>query len=124
MVNGETPGGTTTFYNTISSPTEVAKDAIYITMTLIADTFVSYRLYMVWNRAWWILIIPTVLLLATAGTFVIAAPRSTVHDVEVTPALLQLPATAPASKLASRRAEMPSSRSNYNPGSARSLRSR
>ena len=53
----------------ISSPTEVAKNVLYITNTLIADSFVSYRLFMVWNRAWWILIVPIILLFATAGAY-------------------------------------------------------
>ncbi|KAH9900690.1 hypothetical protein C8Q73DRAFT_742550 [Cubamyces lactineus] len=66
VVWGKNPGGTDAFYGRISDPTEVAKNVLYITMTLVADSFVSYRLYVVWNRQWWILIVPTVLLLATA----------------------------------------------------------
>ena len=69
MVEADQPGGTTAFYSVISSPTEVAKNVLYITNTLIADSFVSYRLFMVWNRAWWILIVPIILLFATAGMY-------------------------------------------------------
>ena len=67
MVEGNKPNGTLNFYSVISSPTEVAKNVLYISMTLIADSFVTYRLYMVWNRTWWILVCPTILLFATAG---------------------------------------------------------
>ena len=69
MVEADQPGGTTAFYSVISSPTEVAKNVLYITNTLIADTFVSYRLFTVWNRAWWILFVPIVLLVATASAY-------------------------------------------------------
>ncbi|KAI0655778.1 hypothetical protein C8Q70DRAFT_415098 [Cubamyces menziesii] len=58
--------GAEAFYNIVSDPTEVAKDVVYITMTLVADSFVSYRLWVVWNRVWWVLIVPVLLLIATA----------------------------------------------------------
>ncbi|KAL7278438.1 hypothetical protein ACG7TL_007435 [Trametes sanguinea] len=66
VVWGQKPNGTNEFYAIISSPTEVAKNVIYISMTLVADSFVTYRLFIVWNRTWYILIIPITLLVATA----------------------------------------------------------
>ncbi|KAI0632632.1 hypothetical protein C8Q77DRAFT_1118742 [Trametes polyzona] len=66
VVWGGTPGGTNAFYGKISDPTEVAKNAVYVTMTLVGDTFVAYRLYVVWGRVWWILGVPCAMLLATA----------------------------------------------------------
>ncbi|KAI9061933.1 hypothetical protein FKP32DRAFT_1612869 [Trametes sanguinea] len=66
VVWGQKPNGTNEFYAIISSPTEVAKNVIYISMTLVADSFVTYRLFIVWNRTWWILTIPVTLLVATA----------------------------------------------------------
>ncbi|KAI0669111.1 hypothetical protein C8Q78DRAFT_1071091 [Trametes maxima] len=66
VVWGGTPNGTNSFYARISDPTEVAKNVIYISMTLVADSFVTYRLFVVWNRVWWILVVPCVLLVATA----------------------------------------------------------
>ncbi|OJT12260.1 hypothetical protein TRAPUB_11194 [Trametes pubescens] len=63
---GGTPNGTNDFYGRISDPTFVAKNVVYITMTLVADFFVTYRLFVVWGRVWWILIGPCILLLATA----------------------------------------------------------
>ncbi|CDO76073.1 hypothetical protein BN946_scf184814.g6 [Trametes cinnabarina] len=35
-------------------------------MTLVADSFVLYRLYVVWNRSCWVLVLPVLLLIATA----------------------------------------------------------
>lgn len=35
-------------------------------LTIVKQT---YRLYVVWNRVWWILIVPSVLLLGTAGVY-------------------------------------------------------
>ncbi|KAI1793605.1 hypothetical protein LXA43DRAFT_196949 [Ganoderma leucocontextum] len=66
VVKGGTPGGTTDFFNTLNNPTLVAKNVVYITMTLVGDTFVTYRLFMVWNRAWSIVVFPILLLLGTA----------------------------------------------------------
>ena len=66
-MEGGKPGGTALYYNTLSNPTLAAKDAIYITMTIVGDCFVTYRLYIVWNRVWWIIVVPAILLLATAG---------------------------------------------------------
>ncbi|KAI0328846.1 hypothetical protein GY45DRAFT_1372082 [Cubamyces sp. BRFM 1775] len=64
-VGGQTVGGTEAFYARVNDLTDVAKNAVYLVMTLLADSFVSYRLYIVWNRAWWVLIIPVLLLIAT-----------------------------------------------------------
>ena len=55
------------FYLHVSNPTFVAKNAIYITNTLVGDAFMAYRLYVIWNRDWWIAVLPAVLILATAG---------------------------------------------------------
>ncbi|CDO76588.1 hypothetical protein BN946_scf184868.g2 [Trametes cinnabarina] len=66
VVWGQKPNGTNDFYAIISSPTEVAKNVIYISMTLVADSFVTYRLFIVWNKTWWILVVPVTLLVATA----------------------------------------------------------
>ncbi|KAI0324274.1 hypothetical protein GY45DRAFT_432128 [Cubamyces sp. BRFM 1775] len=59
-------GGANAFYSIISDPTQVAKDAVYIITTLIADCFVTYRLWIVWNRVWWVLPLPILLVLTTA----------------------------------------------------------
>ncbi|KAI0655762.1 hypothetical protein C8Q70DRAFT_413637 [Cubamyces menziesii] len=66
-IRGERSDGANDYYSIVSDPTEVAKDAVYNLTTFIADSFVTYRLWVVWNRTWWILIIPSVLLLGTAA---------------------------------------------------------
>ncbi|TBU39011.1 hypothetical protein BD309DRAFT_970594 [Dichomitus squalens] len=65
IANGGTPSGTADFYNRLSNPTHVAKSAIYITQTLVGDAFVTYRLYVVFNRNPWILVLPLSLLVGT-----------------------------------------------------------
>ncbi|KAH9900672.1 hypothetical protein C8Q73DRAFT_636519 [Cubamyces lactineus] len=66
-VGGEHPDGANDYYSRVSDPTEVAKDAVYNLTTFVADSFVTYRLWIVWNRTWWILIVPSILLLGTAA---------------------------------------------------------
>ena len=67
VAHGGVPGGSADFFNTLSNPTVVAKDVIYVTQTLIGDTFVTYRLFMVWGRSWPIVALPVLLLLGAAG---------------------------------------------------------
>ena len=69
VVHGNSPNGSTDFFNTLSNPTLVAKDVIYITQTLLGDAFVTYRLFMVWNRSWPVIVLPILLLLGAAGAF-------------------------------------------------------
>ena len=59
--------GPDAFYSQLGNPTFVAKNAIYITNTLVGDAFMALRLYVIWNRVWWIAVPPAVLILATAG---------------------------------------------------------
>ncbi|KAJ8502153.1 hypothetical protein ONZ51_g158 [Trametes cubensis] len=67
-VEGQTASNTEAFYARISDPTNVATNTIYLVTTLLADSFFSYRLYIVWNRTWWIVIVPALLVLSTAVT--------------------------------------------------------
>ena len=62
-----TADGPELFYSVLSSPTFVAKNTIYITNTLVGDAFMAFRLYVIWDRAWWIAVPPAALILATAG---------------------------------------------------------
>ncbi|KAI0655757.1 hypothetical protein C8Q70DRAFT_413470 [Cubamyces menziesii] len=68
VVGGQAVSSTEAFYARISDPTNVATNTIYLVTTLLADTFFSYRLYIVWNRTWWIVIVPALLVLSTAVT--------------------------------------------------------
>ncbi|OBZ74463.1 hypothetical protein A0H81_05112 [Grifola frondosa] len=62
---GGSPDGTTIFFNGIDNPTHVTKSIIFITQTLVGDSFVTYRLFIVWNREWRVIIIPILLLIGT-----------------------------------------------------------
>ncbi|PIL26518.1 hypothetical protein GSI_12276 [Ganoderma sinense ZZ0214-1] len=65
IAHGGTPTGTLDFYNGLSNPTHVGKSVIYITQTLVGDAFVTYRLFIVYNRNAWILVLPLALLVGT-----------------------------------------------------------
>ncbi|EIW56936.1 uncharacterized protein TRAVEDRAFT_73260 [Trametes versicolor FP-101664 SS1] len=49
-------------YNGLVDPIGAVKFAIYVTQTLIGDGFMIYRAYVVWNRSWYVIIIPSLLL--------------------------------------------------------------
>ncbi|RDX45908.1 hypothetical protein OH76DRAFT_913596 [Lentinus brumalis] len=67
-LNARQPDGALVFYSNISSASAVAKDAIYVTTLLLGDGFLTYRLFIVWNRAWWITVVPILLVLGTAAS--------------------------------------------------------
>ncbi|KAF8180691.1 hypothetical protein K438DRAFT_1462855, partial [Mycena galopus ATCC 62051] len=54
------------FYNTLRLPSYTARNISYTMLTLVADSFASYRCYVVWKRNWLVGAIPALLLLATA----------------------------------------------------------
>jgi len=47
------------FYGNLSEPTEVAKTAFLICTLIAADVMIAYRLWIVWNRNWYVIIVPT-----------------------------------------------------------------
>ncbi|KAK0460065.1 uncharacterized protein EV420DRAFT_249340 [Desarmillaria tabescens] len=53
------------YYSDLSNPLQAAKTAIYVTLTLVGDGFVIYRCYVVWNRTWYIVPGPLLLLCGT-----------------------------------------------------------
>ncbi|KAM5534184.1 hypothetical protein V8D89_008983 [Ganoderma adspersum] len=65
ITNGGTPTGTATFFQQLNHPLFVGKSAIYITQTLVGDAFVTYRLYVVYNRNAWIAVLPVALWVGT-----------------------------------------------------------
>ncbi|KAI0753722.1 hypothetical protein C8Q74DRAFT_332339 [Fomes fomentarius] len=65
ITHGGTPTGTLDFYNQLRNPTHVGKSVIYATQTLVGDSFVTYRMYVVWNRMPFIVVLPILLLIAT-----------------------------------------------------------
>ena len=58
---------TTAFFSRLSEQTQVAKSTIFVTSILIGDAFLTYRLWVVWNRSWMIIIVPIGMLLGTAS---------------------------------------------------------
>ncbi|KAJ7841938.1 hypothetical protein B0H14DRAFT_2512163 [Mycena olivaceomarginata] len=60
------PDGPVMFYNTLNLPSYTAKNAVYTTLTVVADSFATYRCYVVWNRNRYIGAIPAMLLAGTA----------------------------------------------------------
>ena len=99
IAHGRTETGTLDFYNNLSNPTHVGKSVIYITQTLVGDAFVvrpdqypllrfvvltvvqNYRLFIVYNRNPWILVLPLALVVGTGGrlAFYFSSPTGTVH---------------------------------------------
>ncbi|KAK7039645.1 hypothetical protein R3P38DRAFT_2901092 [Favolaschia claudopus] len=62
------PAGPVAFYNTLSLPSYTARNTVYCLLTVLADSFVVYRCYVVWQRRWWIVVIPALLLISTLVT--------------------------------------------------------
>lgn len=93
--HGTTPGSV---YGAARSPKNVAKTALYVAQTLVGDmTMVSlpalferasltatlnqvYRLFIVWNRSWTVIILPTLTTAGLLGTWYIS-PLSSRHVV-------------------------------------------
>ena len=61
------PDGTANFYTQLAADAHIAQDAIYVTTTLIGDTFFTYRLFIIWDCNWKIVILPILLVVGTAG---------------------------------------------------------
>ncbi|KIY71975.1 hypothetical protein CYLTODRAFT_418354 [Cylindrobasidium torrendii FP15055 ss-10] len=85
-------GSAMLYYLNLADPLQAAKTAIYVTLTLVADGFVIYRCFVVWNRAWWIVPFPLSLLFGTgvAGfgatyEFSHAAPGAEVFLPDIVP---------------------------------------
>ncbi|KAK0503646.1 hypothetical protein EDD18DRAFT_1098994 [Armillaria luteobubalina] len=58
-------GGALQYYSDLSNPLQAAKTAIYVILTLVGDGFVIYRCFVVWNRRWYIIPGPILLLCGT-----------------------------------------------------------
>ncbi|KAM5545520.1 hypothetical protein V8D89_000558 [Ganoderma adspersum] len=66
VVEGGKPNGAADFFNTLSEPTLIVKDVLYVTLTLVGDIFVTYRLFVVWNHSWLMIVLSSIMVLATA----------------------------------------------------------
>ncbi|KAJ6599963.1 hypothetical protein DFH09DRAFT_1271508 [Mycena vulgaris] len=61
----DSPNGALAYYADVSNPSQAAKTAVYVTLTLTGDFFVIYRCYIVWNRKWPAVVLPILLWTAT-----------------------------------------------------------
>ncbi|KAK7047613.1 hypothetical protein VNI00_006381 [Paramarasmius palmivorus] len=60
------PKGPLAFYEDIGHWTRIFREALYVTNSLVADSLVIYRLYVVWGHNWKITVGPILLLLASS----------------------------------------------------------
>ncbi|KAF9266138.1 hypothetical protein L218DRAFT_996909 [Marasmius fiardii PR-910] len=84
------PGGPAVYFDQLSNFTQIFGSALYVAQTLVGDAVVLLRCYIVWNRRWYIVAIPFVLLLGstTAGvgilyTFARVTPVAQVFAIEL-----------------------------------------
>jgi len=61
------------YYLDLSNPLEVVKTVVYVTLTIVGDTFVTYRCYIVWNRKWYVVAVPVLLLAGEAASGYVAS---------------------------------------------------
>ncbi|KAJ3934723.1 MAG: hypothetical protein NXY57DRAFT_1106944 [Lentinula lateritia] len=77
-------GGPAAFFNILSNFTQVFGSAIYVTQTLVGDSVVLVRCYIVWGRRWYIVACPALLLLgSTASGIGILYSFAHIEDAEV-----------------------------------------
>ncbi|KLO17596.1 hypothetical protein SCHPADRAFT_994275 [Schizopora paradoxa] len=71
-ING-IPNSAADYYANVSGPLSVMKTSIYVVVTLISDSFILYRSYVVWQRSLYIIAFPFCIFLADLGTGIAAA---------------------------------------------------
>ncbi|TCD70032.1 hypothetical protein EIP91_005284 [Steccherinum ochraceum] len=60
------PEGAILYLANIAVPINRSKDMIYITTIWLGDSILVWRCYMVWNRDWRVLVLPCIMVVATA----------------------------------------------------------
>lgn len=61
------PGGPAAFFNQLSEFTQIFGSTVYVAQTLIGDSVVLYRCYLVWGRLY-VIIVPFILLLGSTAS--------------------------------------------------------
>uniref|UniRef100_A0A5K1JXK9 Cell surface hydrophobicity-associated protein n=1 Tax=Ganoderma boninense TaxID=34458 RepID=A0A5K1JXK9_9APHY len=61
------PGGPAAFFNQLSEFTQIFGSTVYVAQTLIGDSVVLYRCYLVWGRLY-VVIVPFILLLGSTAS--------------------------------------------------------
>jgi len=65
------PHGSIVFYAKLNAPTEIAKTALYALQMILADGFFVWRCYIVWNKRWYIIVLPVMMVLGTTTAAVV-----------------------------------------------------
>ncbi|RPD82063.1 hypothetical protein L226DRAFT_564687 [Lentinus tigrinus ALCF2SS1-7] len=68
VIHGGTRGGITKYLTNTRNPVFIAKSVVYVTQTLLGDTFMAYRIYILWNSSWVVVIGPALLICSAAVT--------------------------------------------------------
>ncbi|KIM90157.1 hypothetical protein PILCRDRAFT_173807 [Piloderma croceum F 1598] len=65
--NMDVPGSPEKYYAIVNTALDRTKTSTYVSETLLADTLLVYRTYIVWGRKYWVVIVPILLLGSDAG---------------------------------------------------------
>ncbi|OAX35343.1 hypothetical protein K503DRAFT_659978, partial [Rhizopogon vinicolor AM-OR11-026] len=81
--------GADAYYSNLASPLELAKMALYVTQTILADSIILWRCYVIFNRSLLIAILGCVMLLTNGaiGCFIVWS-LSQIHSGSFAPATL------------------------------------
>ncbi|EJD00150.1 uncharacterized protein FOMMEDRAFT_30808 [Fomitiporia mediterranea MF3/22] len=79
------PGGPAAFFNQLSEFTQIFGSTIYVAQTLVGDSVVLYRCYLVWERRLIVIAFPFVLLLGstTCGVGILYSFAKVVPEAEI-----------------------------------------
>ncbi|KAJ7668658.1 hypothetical protein DFH06DRAFT_1182191 [Mycena polygramma] len=90
IVYRDEPGGPAAYFDLLSEFTQEFGSAIYVAQTLVGDSVVLWRCYLVWGRQWQVIAFPVILLLgsATAGvgilySFAVVVPQAEIFVVQL-----------------------------------------
>ncbi|KAJ6576705.1 hypothetical protein DFH09DRAFT_366223 [Mycena vulgaris] len=90
IIYKDEPGGTPAYFNMLSEFTQVFGSAIYVAQTLVGDSVVLYRCYLVWERQWQVVAFPFILLMGSATTgvgilysFAVVVPEAEIFVVQL-----------------------------------------
>ncbi|KAJ7598601.1 hypothetical protein C8J56DRAFT_169818 [Mycena floridula] len=90
VVYQDEPGGPASFFNQLSETTQILGSAIYVVQTLVGDSVVLYRCYLVWGRRLSIIAFPFLLLLGSTAcgigilySFAVVVPEAEIFVVQL-----------------------------------------
>ncbi|KAF8576711.1 hypothetical protein K439DRAFT_1664515 [Ramaria rubella] len=62
----DAPGGPAAYFADLARWDHIVKDSIYVTQTLLGDTLVIYRCWIVWSNSYRVIVLPLALLISSA----------------------------------------------------------